>query len=61
MGHVVVVAIGVLNCSVDEGYLNYFRQQIIVIRASVGAEPCKQFKSLLQQLLVLQFSIACSR
>lgn len=52
MGHVVVVAIGVLNCSVDEGYLNYFRQQIIVIGASVGAEPCKQFKSLLQQLLV---------
>lgn len=37
------------------------RQQIIVIKAYIVTEPCKQFKSLLWQLLVLQFCIASSR
>lgn len=70
-----VVFTGVLNHSFDEMYLNYpvslamveeaqiillSRQQIIVTKAYIVTEPCKQFKSLLRQLLVLQFCIASS-
>lgn len=37
------------------------RQQIIVIKAYIVTQPCRQFKSLLLQLLVLQSSISSSR
>ena len=65
-----VLFIGVLNRSFDKMYpaaveeaqiMLLSRQQAVVIKAYIVMEPCKQFKSLLQQLLILQSSIASSR